>query len=343
MKNILIVVLIALAVSLGVLAFVQQQKLAALKTELVSLRSESEQKAQEISDLQSFQRALEKERDELRTAPAAPPAKARDAREAKNKPAGNDSPDESDKSEKKKNPFGDFLAKMMEDPETKKMIREQQRLVLNQLYAPLIKKMNLAPDEAEQFKNLLAEQMLKGTENATSLMGGPTNRTEMLEKLAADQKEFDEQIRGFLGESRYLQYKDYQQTVGERTQLSQFQQQTAASDHPLTDQQTEALLGFMKEEKQTAATDARLPLPGETPDAATMQAMLSGEGLDKLLQTQETVNQRVYERSREILSPEQLGAFGKFQTNQLQIMRMGLNFAQKFMAPEKSTPSPPNP
>jgi hypothetical protein len=158
----------------------------------------------------------------------------------------------------------------------------------------------------------------------------------MLEKLAADQKELDEQIRGFLGESRYLQYKDYQQTVGERTQLSQFQQQTAGSDHPLSDQQTESLLTFMKEEKEAAATEARLPLPGEIPDAATMQAMLSGEGLDKLLQTQETVNQRVYERSRELLSPEQLGDFGKFQTNQLRMMRMGL----KFMAPEKSASSP---
>src|SRR6266581_741749 len=67
-----------------------------------------------------------------------------------------------------------------------------------------------------------------------------------------------------------------------------------------------------------------------------MQAMFSGEGADKFFQNQEVVNQRVYERAREVLSADQLGAFGKFQTNQLQMMRMGMSMARKFMAPGKT-------
>ena len=76
-----------------------------------------------------------------------------------------------------------------------------------------------------------------------------------------------------------------------------------------------------------------------------MQAMFSGEGTEKLLQTQETVNLRVYERAREVLSADQLSAFGRFQTNQLQMMRMGMTMARKFMTPEKGdgAPLPPNP
>ena len=83
-----------------------------------------------------------------------------------------------------------------------------------------------------------------------------------------------------------------------------------------------------------AATGQTFPADGQ--DAANLQAMLSGDGVEKLLQSQETVNQRVYERAGQILSPEQLSSFGKFQTNQLQMMRLGMNMARKFMAPGDS-------
>jgi len=38
-----------------------------------------------------------------------------------------------------------------------------------------------------------------------------------------------------------------------------------------------------------------------------------------------------------------LGAFGKFQTNQLQMMRMGMSMARKFITPEKTDGEGPAP
>jgi len=356
MKNALIALFVATTIALGAACAIQWQKLAAQKTQVAALRAEADQRSQEIAELQAAHKLNEKQRQEL-FQQAGDLARKLQASETKsqagphfalgvkteaassNNVAG---AAEANKSGKENN-WSNFLAKMMEDPEAKKMIREQQRLMLDQLYAPLIKQLGLTPEEAGQFKDLLADNMLKSTEKATSLMGAlsSTNRTEAFEKISADQKDFDEQVRGFLGETGYAQYKDYQQTVGERTQLSQFQQQTAGGEHPLNDQQTEKLLTFMKEEKQAVATATGLPLPGDNRDAASMQAMFSGEGVEKLLQSQESVNQRVYDRAREVLSAEQLGDFGKFQTNQLQMMRMGMSMARKFMAPEKTEPAPP--
>jgi hypothetical protein len=347
MKNTLLAVLIAITIALGAVGVVQWQKLGAQKAELASLRAEAEQKAQEAAALQASRERVDQERDDLLQQQADDRAREfRAGQQAAGKAGAKDSAADAAASEEKKsgkNPFGEMIAKMMEDPETKKMIRDQQRLVMDQLYGPLIKKMQLTPEEASQFKDLLADNMMKGAENAGSLFND-TNRTEALEKLATDQKNLDEQIRGFLGESRYMQYKDYQQTAGERMQLTQFQQTSAASEHPLSDPQTEALLTLMKEEKQAVAASTGLPLPGDNSDPATMQAMFSGEGIDNMLQSQETVNQRVYERARDVLRPEQLNAFGQFQTNQLQMMRVGLTMARKFMAPEKSeSASAPNP
>jgi hypothetical protein len=346
MKNTLVIILIAITIALGAVCAVQWQKLGAQKTQLASLRVESEQKAQEAAELQASQKRVEQERDDLLQQPADDRAREfRTPQQAAGKAGAKSSATDAAASEDKKsgkNPFGEMIAKMMEDPETKKMMRDQQRLVMDQLYSPLIKKMQLTPEEASQFKDLLADNMIKGAENAGSLFNG-TNRTETLEKLAADQKNLDEQIRGFLGESRYMQYKDYQQTAGERMQLSQFQQTTGANEHPLSDQQTETLLTLMKEEKQAVAASTGVPLSGDNSDPATMQAMFSGEGIDKMLQSQETVNQRVYERARDLLSPEQLSAFGQFQTNQFKMMRMGMTMARKFMGGEKTESAPANP
>ena len=51
---------------------------------------------------------------------------------------------------------------------------------------------------------------------------------------------------------------------------------------------------------------------------------------------QDTVGQRVYERARTILSPDQLDTWGKYQTNRMQMMRMGMNMAKKMFAPDTS-------
>ncbi|MCW5551180.1 MAG: hypothetical protein KIS67_03330 [Verrucomicrobiae bacterium] len=343
MKNTLVLAFAATTLALGVLCVAQWQKLNRQESQMTSLRVELDQQAQQLADVEAAKSLVDKQRRELLDQAGDLAAKLQSAQQAAaHSPqlqAGEIAAPES-KSGKKENPFGSLLAKMMEDPDTRKMIREQQRMMLNQLYDPLIKRMNLTPEEADQFKELLADNMIQSSEKAMSLMdGSSTNRTAMASTMAETQKAFDEQIRGFLGESRYAQYQDYQQTVGERTQLSQFQQQFAGSENALTDSQTEQLLQFMKEEKQHVAAATGQPAPGPAQDAANLEAVLSGDSLEKLMQNQEAVNQRVYERAAGVLAENQLAAFGRFQTNQLQMMRMGMSMARKFMAPD-SQPTP---
>jgi cell division protein FtsB len=335
MKNILILVLTVTTIGLGALCVVQWQKLSGQKVQIVSLRQETEQKTQEIADLQASQKLIEQQRRAFLDQAADLAVKLQARQQADARTSESTAPHaavtgESAKPAKDKNPFGDFFAKLMEDPETKKMIRDQQRVMLDQMYGPLVKKLNLTPEEADQFKDLIADNMMKATEKAGSLFGGDsaTNRTERLKGLAEEQKAFEEQVRGFLGETRYAQYQDYQQTVSERTQLNQFQQQYGGGENALSEQQTERLLAIMKEEKQSVAATAGQASPGAGQDAANLEAMFSSDATEKLMQTQESINQRVYERAREVLSENQLASFGRFQTNQLQMTRMGMNMAR---------------
>jgi uncharacterized protein YciI len=340
MKNALLILLTAATLALGAVCVVQWHKRDAQQAELTSLRGEFIQKTRELAELQAAQALLDRQRREARQQAGDLAAKLQEQRlvnatlAARTAAASSD--DANRQPAKTQGGFGEFLSKMMEDPEMRKMIRQTHRAMLNQLYDPLIRRMGLTPEEAEQFKELLADNMMKGAEKASSLFGGGlTNRAEMFKTAAAEQKAFDEQLRQFLGETRYAQYKDYQETVGERAQLNQFRQQTGG-ENALTDQQTEQLLAFMSEEKKAVAATTGQAFPGTGQDAATWEAMFSDESVQKLMQAQEAVNQRVYERARGVLSENQLGAFGKFQTNQLQMMRLGMSMARKFMAPGES-------
>ena len=48
--------------------------------------------------------------------------------------------------------FGKMLSSLMQDPATKKLIRDQQRMMMNQLYAPLVKRMALTSTKPRNSK-----------------------------------------------------------------------------------------------------------------------------------------------------------------------------------------------
>jgi hypothetical protein len=341
MKSTLTLFLAITTITLGVVCVVQTRKFGGQQAQLASLRAQLEEKAQQIQTLQAGQKRFDQQRHEL-TAQAEELAARLEARElAATNVTGlaltNPPPaPEVEKPDEAKGGLGKMISKMMQDPDTRKFIREQQRMMMDQMYAPLIKKLGLTPDEATQFKNLLADNAMKAADSASSMFGGlgTSNQTQAVSALAASQKSFDEQVQAFLGDDRYAQYKDYQETVSERTLLNQFKQQ-AGSDYNLNDQQTEALLTFMKEEQKNVATTTGLPLGQTGNDPTKLQSLFSDGKVDELLQAQETVGQRVYDRARTILSPDQLDTLGRYQTNRMQMMRMGMNMMRTMFKPDQ--------
>lgn len=342
MKNTVIILLAAAALAFGGLCFVQARKGSKQQTKLGSLRAEVEQKAAEIDDLQAAQDRAERQRRQLQSQAQDLEARLQARQFAETNAATlvlNNAPPapRPEKPDPPKGGFGKMLDKMMQDPEMLKLVREQQRTMMGQLYAPLVRRMGLTAEEAAQFADMQAGQMVNAAGKAFSMFGSDTSAKSdgPVNSLAADQKAFDQQVKTFLGDERYAQYEAYQETVPYRMQLNAFKQQTG-SDSNLTEPQVEALLTMMKEEtKNVAATDG-LPLDGPGKDPDKIKALLAEGKVDELLQGQETVSQRVYERARTILSPDQLATFGRFQTNQNQTMRLGLNMARKMFAPEAS-------
>jgi hypothetical protein len=246
---------------------------------------------------------------------------------------------------KTKGGFAEMLSRMMDNPEMKKMMRQQQGLVMDMMYGGLFKELQLTPEETDQFKELLLDHQMKAMEAGGAflkLQGQETDQTAAMNELAGAQKESDAQIKAFLGDDRYGQFKEYQETMAERMTLSQFSQQMAGGQNPLSADQSQQLLEIMKQEKKGTA-----PALGESGadgslGAANWQAMMSEGKMNDFLKQQEDLNQRVLERAKAVLTPEQLEAFATHQASQLQMQRMGVTMAVKMFGGEKSDSPPPS-
>ncbi len=92
----------------------------------------------------------------------------------------------------------------------------------------------------------------------------------------------------------------------------------------------------MKDEKKNVSASTGLPLGNSGQDPGKLQAMMSDDKVDQYMQAQETINQRVLERARTILSPDQLQMVGRFQTNQVQMMRAGMGMMKQMFGPDNS-------
>jgi len=352
MKNQFSVLPLLLAFALVAVCLIQFKQNGDLKRKMAALQASLEEKDQRAKVEQATLKKLERQQSgyrsevqglmleiqALRSAPIA---------ESKPGSANSFNPGRTTATDGKggqKSGFGDMVAKMMADPAMKKMMRQQQATAMDMMYGPLFNEINLSPEEKEKFKELLLDRQMKAVEAGGAFMklqGEDTDKTAAMNDLAAQQKEFDAQVKALLGDDRYAQYKDYGETMAERMAVNQLSQQLASSPNPLNDNQSRQLLEIMKQEKKNVAPVFGDPGANGSANMANWQAMMSEEGLNGFFKQREEIDQRVLERAKAVLTQEQLTAFATHQSSQLQMQRMGMSMAAKMFSTQKSDDTAP--
>jgi hypothetical protein len=214
----------------------------------------------------------------------------------------------------KSNSLGGALGKMMEDPAMRDFMRQQQLSQLKTQYAPLIKKLNLSPEAADKFIQLLADNALKGMNRGMAYMKGDLDQATLQQQQLADKNEMDGQLQSLLGTDGFAQYQQFSEEVPARVMLSLLKNDMA--DNPLTEGQSAKLLELMK---TTPKTD----------DIKGLTA--SQDAMEQWLQQEAENNQRILQKAGDFLSPEQLTALGTFQTNMINMQRMGIEMKNKLV------------
>lgn len=332
------IIIVALVAAMG-FGWVSAEKRTntSLRKQLAQLNADRESQANkdriEIARLQELRDALEIEARSLRERLAGDPGET-DARPGNPARAGSDGTSDKAAAGEKKPTAGAGWAKTMEkmftDPEMKKAMRAQQAMGIRMLYGELATELGLTPEEANQVMELLADRQMEMTGQGMKMMneGGSESKQaeESAKQMQASREKFDQQLQSTLG-GRYQQFQEYEKTIGDRAMLQQYQQAFSSTGMPLEESQRAGLLQIMTEERAKLGEDGF-----NTPNvAAQMKAFRSEEAVDQFSARQQQFNQRVLNRSREILSADQILQFEGFQKQQFEAQQMGIKMSREMM------------
>ncbi len=321
MQKFLTLALAFLVLLLAAVCFWQASELTTQKTNLATTQAELKKQTERSETQKLLIKKLEEEKTEM----AAAPSTTENSTAAKQEKNGGAAADDSAAGDEKGG-LGGMMAKMMKDPEMKKALAAQQGLMIKKMYSPLLKNMNLSPEETEKFNTLLADHQLANMEAGSALMGGDGDKAEATKKIQEVSKEFESSMKQFLGDDRYGQYTNYQQSLADRMAVDQFKGELG--DHPLTEEQSQQLLQLMIAERKNAGAFA--------PDGAEGLSLLnSDEALSKLMDKATEADRQILAKAT-FLSSEQIQALGEFQTNQMAMQKMGIEMAKKFMGTNKT-------
>ncbi|HTG43894.1 MAG TPA: hypothetical protein VK633_05120 [Verrucomicrobiae bacterium] len=228
-----------------------------------------------------------------------------------------------------KNLFADLL----KDPEMRKAMAQQQRMGLDMIYGSLFKELQLTPEQEKNFKDVLLEQQMANISQAGAMLGDAKgDKAEIAKKLGEEHRAREGQLKEILGEEKFAQYQEYNQTVGERMMLDQFGKQAEISPD-----QNEQLLAIMREEKKNIQINQGTP--AFDPNQDFQSIIQSPDAAEKLFSQQEQVNARVLERAGQVLTPEQMQKFEPIMKNQLNMQKAGLKMARQMFGGKSEEPA----
>jgi hypothetical protein len=185
--------------------------------------------------------------------------------------------------------------------------------LLERLYAPLVEKLSLTPQQSREFYQVILDNKLQGqAQMADLLRHEDPNR---MNRTVADlQKELATRLQALLGDAHFAQYQEYQAGVADRGLVELAKADFA--DHPLTEEQQQRLLAAMAVGRKTVANIAG-------GNDAGFSVADTSEVMDKKLGRQEAIDRYILQQAAGFLSPAQLKILGATQARMMAARKDG--------------------
>jgi RNA polymerase sigma factor (sigma-70 family) len=189
-------------------------------------------------------------------------------------------------------------AEMFNDQTMRETMRARLYEFTKMMYAPLVKKLDLSPQQADKFCQILNSMEL----NAMETQRSERTRADGVTSMFAD-------LQSLLGDDGMAQYNDFIQNLNDQSKLSSLN--IDFGDNPLSDTQQQLLLQAMKTARQSLAANIVQD---------TSHANLSD--FSRGLQEQEQFNQNILQQASAFLSPDQLQTLGTSQSNMIAMQKL---------------------
>jgi len=330
MKNIAIILLLAVSIALGALAVHQKKQIAQTQIQLIAVQNQLKEKTEFIENARAAEGRAKLLQNALTETAAAAGEQSKQVVQLQKSLAATKT--------NRTNPFGE-MSKMFKDPAMKDLIKSQQKTVMGPMidkqYAALFQQLNLTPEQSATLKDLLMKKMLAGADAGMSLMDGSLDaaqRAELTKQMKSETDDYDAQIKEFLGGDNYPALQKYEKTVPDRMAVSQFSDQLAGGPNPLSGEQQEQLAQAM--------TDARTSFKwttdysNQTPANGDYASMFSEDKINQFMLEKEQFDQQFLAQAKQILTADQAKTFEAFQKSQRDLQIMGMKMAANMFAPK---------
>ncbi len=214
---------------------------------------------------------------------------------------------------------GNAFAEMFKDPAMLEAMRPTQLATAKMMYAPLVKQLNLSPEQADKFYNIIVDDGLKSLKAMQSGNVSPDAG-----------KSMEADLQSFLGDAGFAQYKDYvKNDMADQTEFTAIKNDFG--DNPLSDTQQQQLLQAMKTARQSVTANNPLDLSQANPSDKTA---VMDQAMRHQMQQQEQINQNVLQQAAAFLSPDQLQTLSTSQSNMISMQKaMGPMMQKMFTNP----------
>ena len=224
------------------------------------------------------------------------------------------------------------LSKVTADPETRKLMREQQKMGMSFIYSDLAKQLKLTPEMTGKLNDLLADHVMDCIDTITQSLQNHASSTEIDLLFGAEDLVLHEKVSALLGSDGLAQYKYYSQNLIGGLTVQQF------ANNLTGDTETKAvkrnqLLQAMLDENQAALAAAGLPANYQTVPMLNFRNIASEEIGDRSLSLMESIYNHVAARANTFLTAEELTKFQEFGKTGVQNSRAALMMNRKLMAP----------
>jgi RNA polymerase sigma factor (sigma-70 family) len=297
-----------------------------------NLRADLERQHAQTVGLSNQMQQLEKERDEARLQVAAL---------IKESTAKNTAPADSLKlrgevsqlrQEKRQLGATSGLSKVTANPETKRLMREQQKAGMNMIYKSFARDAGLKPDQAEKLNDILADHIMDNVDNVTLALREKMSAEEADRLFTANDSALATKIRELIGEEGLAKYQNYNKDILGNISAHQFKSMMTG-DNAAKDKKAEQMAKILNDQARAILTAAGLPDDHQFIPTLNFRNIASADEGDKNIQLLDRVFNSALDPLSKVLDEQELAKFREFVGQAVTNNRAALSMNRTLMAP----------
>jgi hypothetical protein len=224
------------------------------------------------------------------------------------------------------------LSKVTANPESRKMLRDQQKMGMSRIYKGLAQELKLSSEQTDKLNDLLADHVMGNVDQITTALRDKLAPEQMNRLFDGQEAALQAQVQALLGPDGLAQYQDYTKNLLSTLTADQFKSMLSGDD-AARGAKAKELSQVLQEEVQAALNSAGLPADYQTVPILNFRNIASEQEGDKSLKLLDDIYQRAAARSGSFLSAAEQAKFQEFRTTAINNNRAALALNHTMMAP----------